>query len=114
MRRRKYVIAIAVIGVLVVVGVIAFRLSSPLPPRYGIVPSQCTVEVPLREPCDLDCDGDCDQADRDIFDNSIHMCSYNSPNLGFEYNPMADANGDECVDGRDLLLLFPDTGVPEY
>ena len=112
MRRHKYIIAIVVTGVLIVVGVTAFWVSSSLPARYDIVPSECTVEIPPREPCDMDCDGDCDQDDRDIFDNSIHMCSYNTPILGFEYDPLADANQDECVDGRDLLILFPELMTP--
>ena len=114
MYKYRYVMAIAVIGALIAVSVAAYWLYTSLPARYGIIPSECTVEITPREPCDFDCDGDCDQDDKDIFDNSIHMCSYNSPMLGFEYNPPADANGDECVDGRDLLLLFPDTGIPEY
>ena len=108
MRRRKYPIAIAVTGVLIVVGVTAFWLSSSLPARGGAVPIECTVETTPREPCDLDCDGDCDQDDMDIFNDSIRMCIWNPPILGFEFNPLADANGDECVDGVDLLLLFPE------
>ena len=113
MRRHKYIIAIVMIGVLIVGGSTAFWLSSSLPARYDILPSECTVEIPPREPCDLDCDGDCDEDDMDIFNNSIHMCSYNTPILGFEYNPLADANQDECVDGRDLLLLFPELITPD-
>lgn len=113
MRRRKYIIAIAVIGALVVVGVTAFWLSSSLRDRSGTEPIECTVETTPREPCDLDCDGDCDRDDIDIINDSVHMCSYNPPKLGFEYNPLADANGDECVDPRDLLLLFPELITPE-
>lgn len=108
MRRRKYTIAIAVIGALIVVGGSAFWLSSFLRDRSGTGPSECTVETTPREPCDLDCDGDCDQDDMDIINDSIRMCIWNPPKLGFEYNPLADANGDECVDIRDLLLLFPE------
>ena len=108
MRRRKYTIAIAAIGALIVVGVTAFWLSSSLPAPGGAVPIECTVETTPREPCDLDCDGDCDRDDEDIFHDSIHMCSYNPPRPQLKYNPLADANGDECVDVTDLLLLFPD------
>ncbi len=108
MRRPKYIIAIAVIGALVVVGATAFWLSSSLRDRSGTVPSECTAEITPREPCDLDCDGDCDRDDLDIFYDSIHMCIWNPPKLGFEFNPLADANQDGCVDGRDLLLLFPE------
>ena len=113
MRRRKYTIAIAVIGVLIVVGVTAFWLSSSLRDRSGTGPIECTVETTPREPCDLDCDGDCDQDDMDIFNDSIRMCIWNPPILGFEFNPLADANQDECVDGLDLLLLFPELITPD-
>ena len=111
MRRRKYVIAISVIGALIVVGVTAFWLSSSLRDRSGTVPSECTVETTPREPCDLDCDGDCDQDDQDVLMDSIHMCSYNPPRPQLKYNPLADADGDECVDIRDLLLLFPELRI---
>jgi len=111
MRRPRYIIAIAVIGVLVVVGATAFWLSSSLRDRSGTGPSECTVETTPREPCDLDCDGDCDQDDQDILMDSIHMCSYNPPRPQLKYNPLADANGNECVDILDLLLLFPELRI---
>ena len=113
MRRRKYPIAIAVTGVLIVVGVTAFWLSSSLPARGGAVPIECTVETTPREPCDLDCDGDCDQDDMEIFNDSIHMCTYNPPRPHLKYNPLADANQNGCVDGLDLLLLFPELITPD-
>ena len=113
MRRRKYIIAIAVIGALIVVGATTFWLSSFLRDRSGTGPSECTVETTPREPCDLDCDGDCDQDDMDIFNDSIHMCTYNPPNYELEYNPLADANQSGCVDGLDLLLLFPEYITPD-
>ncbi|MCH8876579.1 MAG: hypothetical protein IIA89_07115 [Chloroflexi bacterium] len=112
MRRRKYIIAIAVIAALIVVGATAFWSSSSLRDRSGTGPSECTVETTPREPCDLDCDGDCDQDDMDIFSASEHMCSYNPPRPQLKYNPLADADGDECVGPRDLLLLFPELMTP--
>ncbi len=109
--RYKHITAIAATGALIVVGVAAFWFSSFLPARTDIVPCKCAVEITPRGPCDWDYNGDCNQDDRDIFDNSIHMCSDNTPILGFEYNALADANQDKCVDRRDLILLYPETVI---
>ena len=52
--------------------------------------------------CDLDHDGDCDDVDQQIFDDSEGTC-FGDPG----YNPEADIDFDGCVASNDRIVLFP-------
>lgn len=100
------------ITAVVLLGLFMFYISQtqqpPLSEQEVETPTPPT--LPSREPCDLDSDGDCDRDDFEIFLKSIHMCSDIPPmtNSDLAYNPLADANGDKCVDEQDMELLFPE------
>ena len=52
--------------------------------------------------CDLDHDGDCDDVDQQIFDDSEGTC-FGDPG----YNPEADIDFDGCITSSDRYNLFP-------
>lgn len=56
----------------------------------------------VREPCDLDDDGDCDQKDFALFRKALGQCTDDD-----RYNQLADADHDGCVSEADGEQLFP-------
>ena len=63
-------------------------------------PETETMEESPLVPCDLDKDGDCDEADKQIFDEAFGKCR---GELGYNFD--ADIDGDGCVVTNDEQIF---------
>jgi hypothetical protein len=74
-----------------------------LPPKLDLqaIPAGEPMRAAGRQPCDLDRDNDCDQSDRQLFNEALGKC------LGeIGYNVLADFDGNHCVTQDDQQYLF--------
>lgn len=112
---KKITLLLSLIGIVIFAGLILVSVAinedpQTFNPPPDIIGAPMVIDTSPR--CDFDGDGDCDTDDLTLFRAMLGTCSYEPA-----YNPIADSNGNGCIDADDEYFLFyqdlDEDGVPD-